>query len=241
MAFVPAGNFQMGCDVERNIGYPCKITEFPLHTIYVEAFYIDIHEVTNRLYAQCVQASACTEPEEKRSLSRSSYYSNPEYDNYPVVAVNWVQAKTYCQWRGAELPTEAQWEKAARGTDGRTYPWGDRNLDCTLANSRDEAADQDCVGDTAAVGSYPAGASPYGIMDMAGNVQEWVNDWYQEDYYSFSPSSNPPGPATGTDKVIRSSAWYLPSYFMRVAWRIHNGTDNYAYDTGFRCVTLPGS
>ena len=134
-------------------------------------------------------------PQDTSSHIRSSYYGNSKFDNYPVVYVDWNQAHAYCEWRGGSLPTEAQWEKAARGTDGRTYPWGEK-LDCDKANY------SGCIGDTTPVGSYESGKSPYGIYDLAGNVWEWTADWYSETYYqNLAYPENPLGPDIGQDRV----------------------------------------
>ncbi len=173
--------------------------EAPQHTVYLDAYSIDKYEVANARYQACVDAGGCTAPHDPSSATRTSYYGNPDYAGYPVINVDWGQAETFCAWEGKRLPSEAEWEKAARGTDGRIYPWGNQNPTCDLANGVVQG--KRCVGDTSPVGSYAAGASPYGVMDMAGNVWEWVNDWYDENYYSHSPASNPPGPATGDTRV----------------------------------------
>lgn len=162
MMYVPQGEFTMGSDA----GAPA---ERPAHTVSLDAFWMDQTEVTNAMYQLCVDAGACKPPVAKSSFKRHTYYGDPQYDAYPVMAVNWDSAKAYCEWAGARLPTEAEWEKAARGTDARSYPWGER-AGCSLTNTNG------CQGDTSAVGNYEKGKSPFGIYDMAGNVAEWTAD-----------------------------------------------------------------
>ncbi len=222
MRLVPAGEFTMGSDSGDD-------DEKPIHQVYLGAYYMDTYEVTNALYEACVSAGVCDPPYRIGSNMHIRYYGNSEYDDYPVLTEEWDQAETYCEWRGARLPTEAEWEKAARGTDGRTYPWGNDLPNSDLLNSVLLN-----IGDTTEVGKFPTGASIYGVLDMAGNVWEWVMDWYDASYYANSPSRNPQGPVSGENRVLRGGSWSGRGSDTRVSNRDRYNPD-YWSSVGFRC------
>lgn len=232
---IPAGDFQMGCDASHDT---CYSWERPLHTVTLNAYSIDKYEVTNARYKACVDAGGCLVPERVDSNTRNPYYGTTTYADYPVINVNWFQAVDFCTWAGKRLPTEAEWEKAARGSDTRGYPWGDGEPDCTMMNylQYDGSSYHMCVGDTSKAGAYPGNASPYGVMDMAGNVWEWVNDYFQGDYYSVSPGNNPTGPVTGNSRVMRGGAWDHYGRDARTAYRNYSSLDTSYDNRGFRCV-----
>lgn len=219
MRLVPGGPFLMGSDRgERK--------EQPEHTIELAAFYIDKYEVTNRLYAACVRAGACQSPQRTNSSSRNRYFEEPEFAEYPVVWVNWSMAVSYCQWRDARLPTEAEWEKAARGDDGRAYPWN-TPLRPGLANYERD------IGDTTPVGRYPDGQSPYGVYDMSGNVWEWVSSLVQP--YPFQMDDGRESPSPGT-RVLRGGSWRSETGMLRVSYRYQAEQTASDLDIGFRCA-----
>jgi len=231
MVYVPAGEFEMG----SNNG---DSDEKPVHPVNLDAYWIDKYEVSNAQYALCVADGDCTKPSQTKSYTRSNYYGNPEYDNYPVIYVSWHKAQAYCQWAGGDLPTEAQWEKAARGTDGRTYPWGNESPTCQLTNFNQGTYENPnyCVGDTSPVTDYEGGVSPYGALNMAGNVWEWVRDWYGSDYYSKSPAKNPTGPTSGSFRVMRGGSRYFSDRGIRAANRSDSSPTYTNNDYGFRCA-----
>jgi formylglycine-generating enzyme required for sulfatase activity len=239
MVYVPAGKFWMGSsdeDINAILAEcsDCKREEYeheqPQHEVYIDAFWIDRTEVTNAQYRRCVEDRACTPPQSSKSYTRDSYYGNPDFDDYPVIWVNWHQANVCCRWAGKRLPTEAEWEKAARGTNKRTYPWGE-GIDCGRANF------DGCMGDTAAVGSYPSTVSPYGALDMAGSVWEWVADWYGgSSYYANSPGRNPQGPESGKRRVVRGGSWYNYQWVVRAAYRDVHEPSSAHHNVGFRCA-----
>ena len=195
--YIPAGTFHMG-------GYDVRAApdEFPAHDVTLDAFWMDQLEVTNAMFMLCVRAGACEPPQNLGTSRKAEYFNNPEFNDYPVVYVTWGQAKAYCEWAGRSLPTEAEWERAARGDDMRTFPWGEDKADYRFANYNM------LVTDTSRVGSYPLGASPFGVLDMAGNVAEWTNDFYRGNYYAVSDLVNPTGPPAGSNffRVVRGGS-----------------------------------
>ena len=237
MAEIPAGCFDMGDHFGEG-----NSDELPVHNVCISAFEMDVHEVTNAEYAECVAGGGCTAPFRTYSYTRPTYYGDPAYDDFPVIYVDWYQAEDYCTWAGKRLPTEAEWEYAARGgLAGKRYPWGDA-IDCddacygrfhSSSACWDHCHNGECDNDTHPVGNYAPNG--YGLYDMAGNVWEWVNDWYQSDYYSVSPPNDPPGPASGTNRVLRGGSWYSFTYFLRVASRDGLSPDFEYFNLGFRC------
>jgi|GEM_PF-1047852 len=198
MVYVPESSFIMGDDN----GYS---HEKPAHNVFLDAFWIDRTEVSNGQYVNCVNAGVCAPP-----VYRGFYdVFDSKYIDYPIVDVTWHDANSYCEWVNRRLPTEAEWEKAARGIDGRTYPWGNGDLSCQFANALECVPwSREAFYNLAPVGSYPNGASPYGALDMIGNVWEWVEDWYDETYYAQSPEANPHGPLTGKYRLLRGGSSY---------------------------------
>ena len=193
--FIPDGSFRMG-----GMDVNAETDEKPDHMVTMSAFWLDKLEVTNAMYMLCVQQGACEPPDFFRSEKHEKYFNTEEYADYPVIYVSWGDADNYCTWAGKRLPTEAEWEYAARGTDFRAFPWGDERPDTSRANFDHK------LNDVARVGSFPAGASAFGVLDMAGNVWEWVGDFYDSNYYSLAIAANPSGPmaAMGYNEQRRS-------------------------------------
>ena len=226
---VPAGSFLMGSEAGA-------ADEKPIHRVDGSAFVMDRYEVTNTRYRACVTAGVCAAPALPSSNARPHYFDNPIFADYPVIHVSWKQAAQFCAFAGGRLPSEAEWERAAAGSDApRTYPWGASPPDCTKANFAG------CVGDTDRVGRRVAGQSPYGAFDMAGNVWEWTSDWYDAGYYSRSPSQDPIGPESGTLKVMRGGCWVSGESSLRTTCRKAELPGLWAPNVGFRCVYPEGS
>lgn len=217
LAYVPADKFTMGS------GLP----DAPQRTVFLDSYWIYQTEVTNSMYAFCVKVGACAPPAQEIG---GVLYDNPIYANYPVVGVSWDMAANYCAWAGGSLPSEAQWEKAARGPSGYPYPWGNQEPSCSLGNF------SGCVGALTDVTKYSASASPYGVLDMAGNVFEWVNDFYGAAYYNSAPAENPTGPEGGEMRVIRSNSYESAFEQAGASIRHYGGNAYHSRDLGFRCV-----
>jgi formylglycine-generating enzyme required for sulfatase activity len=231
MRLVPAGEFILGSDTDSD-------NRNQAHRVYLDAFYMDTYEVTNARYAECVTAEMCDPPYETKTDFRPSYYGNPQFDDFPVVYIDWYMARTYCEtWRGARLPTEAEWEKAARGTDGRTYPWGE-GISCEQSNyDGDPSYDAFCVGDTSEVGRYERGKSPYGLYDLAGNVFEWVSSIHAS--YPYDGTDGREDLARGGDRVIRGGGWSQDAHDQTVFYRSWMAPHFSESETGFRCAKSP--
>lgn len=261
MAFIPPGEFTMGSP-EGDSGFS---DEHPERRVHLNGYRIDRFEVTNQAYAAFVQATGHRPPE--NSNQAATIWANnqpiPGIEQHPVVNVSWLDADAYCRWKGKRLPTEAEWEKAARGANGRRYPWGNE-WDFTMANSASywaqrtvefaSGADWDAFwvnGDgarlakgqgirgevlTMPVGSFPLSVSPYGLFDMAGNAAEWVQDWYDPNYYRNAPLSDPPGPSRGAIKAMRGGSWLKPAASLRTSDRDWGTMDSRPSGTGFRCA-----
>jgi len=219
--YVPDGVFQMG---DGAIG---DGRDSPVHPVYLDGFWMDQVEVTNAMYEKCVRADGCSEP----TPGVNPYYGQWIYRDHPVVYVSWAQADAYCQWAGRRLPTEAEWEKAARGTDGRAYPWGNEPPNPSLANFSEAL-----IHEAVSAYRYPLGASPYGVLNMAGNVREWVADWFAADYYQYSPNANPLGPDSGLERSLRSGSYNESWKGIAIYHRYNHDPKSPGLSRGFRCA-----
>jgi formylglycine-generating enzyme required for sulfatase activity len=224
--YVPSGSFLMG---STDADTEAEIQEKPQHTVYLDGYWIDQTEVTQGMFKRCIASTTC--PDVVHDLEQNPNFTNPDYDNHPAIYVTWDQAKTYCERVGRRLPTEAEWEKAARGTDGRLYPWGN-----TPPNGN-QALFNKALNGTRPVGGYPDGISPYGALDMIGNVREWVTDFYSEYYYGESAERNPTGPTEAKDNehVLRGASWTDAVHYARIAMRFHHVPWSPGDNRGFRC------
>jgi len=266
MRLVPAGEFGMGSTPEevswlvdecKKTGTPekqCKefvARETPRHRVNVSAFYVHRYEVTTGLFERFVTATGYRTTAENegwgwvyRFNTRGQWswvkadgatwkkpdgpFNPSSQDDQPAVQVSWQDAEAYCKWAGSRLPTEAEWEKAARGTDGRRYPWGN-DWDASRVKSTEGAG-------TTSVGSYSNGVSPYGLHHMAGNVAEWVSDWFDAAYYQNSPEQDPQGPANGRQRVQRGGSWNNAPIYLRSAGRVAAAPTLRNDSVGFRCA-----
>jgi serine/threonine-protein kinase len=248
--YVPAGEFIMGSndtDAKKSLEGGRAFPEIPVNMVYLDGYWIDKYEVNNGQYALCLNAGVCQPLHQSSSATRLKYFGNPEYSNYPVIWVSWPMAREYCEWTGRRLPTEAEWEKAARGTDQRRYAWGNDPLDATRANFCDiqcplphaNGAFNDGYPDTAPVGSFPAGASPYGVMDMAGSVWEWNSTLVRPYPYNATDGREDPKDSLNVDgeRVWRGGSWSNGYWWMRASLRYRSKSSYWNYNLGFRCAS----
>ncbi|MBX3045412.1 MAG: SUMF1/EgtB/PvdO family nonheme iron enzyme [Anaerolineales bacterium] len=240
---VPAGEFTMGLTDEQIyfLNSVCNIcttnvflTSKPVHQVWLDEYWVHKTEVTVAQYKLCVADGACLVPHKLSSITIRDYYNNPMDQDAPVINVDWHMANAYCHWSGGRLPSEAEWEKAARGTDGRLFPWGNELPATRVANVNFN------YGDVTYVGKFPQGASYYGALDMAGNVYEWVNDWYHERYYEIAPYENPPGPDNFEGeyflKVVRGGSFAWEGAIASSGFHDSFEINRYGDGVGFRCV-----
>ena len=220
MVLVNAGGFTRGIDNTKNENFS---DEGPAKMIYLSSYYIDKFEVSNSKYTEFIIATDHPAPAywDHRQLNQPSQ---------PVTGVNWFDSDTYCRWANKRLPTEAEWEKAARGKRPVKYPWGNTPPDSSKLNYNED------IKKTTAVGSFENGKSDYGIYDLSGNVAEWVNDWHYPEYYLFSPKENPPGPETGKYKIIRGGSWRHNAEDVNLTYRNATTPVNRSTSIGFRCA-----
>jgi formylglycine-generating enzyme required for sulfatase activity len=238
MVLVPAGVFLMGSDSWSG-------SEKPAHEVYLDSYYIDQFEVSNNAFCEFLnevgnqiegiagKAHWVEENDPDLQIRRIDgvWQTDPGRENHPMNEVTWFGARAFCEWRNARLPSEAEWEKAARGIDGRTYPWGETEPTCEMANFAG------CYYDSVPVDSFPEWVSPYGAYNMAGNVHEWTNDWYSAEYYANAPIVNPTGPENGDYKVFRGASWFNGNFQTRTTYRYPKLPVLTYMANGFRCAS----
>jgi formylglycine-generating enzyme required for sulfatase activity len=218
MVVIPAGEFWMGAEDGLKDARP-------LHRVYLSSYWLDKYEVTNARYRRCVEGGGCTPPKDRQA------FDDLERAQHPVTNITWNQARSFCQWQGRRLPTEAEWEKAARGTDGRRYPWGN---DWNIVKSRvSNAVAADAI---ESVGRQAASSSPYGVVDLIGNASQWVKDWYAEDFYQSSPTRDPQGPLRGSFRVLRGGEWNEKPSNLQSSYRGWDEVTYWGPTLGVRCA-----
>ena len=251
LVYVPAGEFLMGSVDSDRFAY---WDEKPQHTVYLDTFWIDRTEVTNAMYAAFLNERSnqaegkvpWLDADDEDALivqENGQWVPKSGYEVHPVIEVTWYGAQAYCEWAGRRLPVEAEWEKAARGTNGKRYPWGStyplQEGPLPPARDCDLAQFDGCSGDTVPVSSNPAGASPYGALNMAGNAWEWVADWYDTNYYESSPTENPQGPSSGNRHIVRGGSWSHSGFYIHTAARYGFAPIVASDLVGFRCARSP--
>jgi formylglycine-generating enzyme required for sulfatase activity len=229
MVYIPRGSFWMGAQDTDQLA---QFQEKPLHEVMISGFWMDREFVTNGMYMRCAESGRCTKPVSHDDINPN--YGKAEYLDYPVVYITWNQADEYCKAVGRRLPTEAEWEKAARGTDGRIYPWGDTQPTADLVNFNNQFSG------VQPIRLYEKGASPYGVLDMAGNAREWVYDWFSETFYGESAAVEVPvdpfGPPEGTEKVLRGGSFKDKEIYLRTTSRLKHVPNSPGDNRGFRCA-----
>jgi hypothetical protein len=223
---IPAGTFWMGCN--EAVDNECQSNEYPYHEVYLDSYYIDHTEVVQAEYEKCINTSVCNAP--------GCEFSPVNFPGRPVACIGWAQANAYCEWVGKRLPTEAEWERAARGVDGRKYPWGNETATCERAVMHGNGMGCGSNANMLVCSKSPEGDSLEGPCDMAGNVWEWVSDWYSEGTYSESPSSNPTGPDTGTQRILRGGSSGHSADDLRASRRLPDSPAAMYINLGFRCA-----
>jgi formylglycine-generating enzyme required for sulfatase activity len=221
MVLIPAGEFWMGAEDGLQDARP-------FHRVYLSSYWFDQYEVTNAQYRQCMEGGGCTSPKDRQT------FEDHQRAEHPVTNITWNQARSYCQWQGKRLPTEAEWEKAARGTDGRRYPWGNDGEAVKHHMRNRELPASASGGDLA--GRQAATASPYGVFGLIGSVSEWVKDWYAEDFYQTSPARDPQGPSRGSFRVLRGGEWNEKSPNFQASYRGWDEVTYWGPTLGLRCA-----